>query len=269
MGDITLRAIEILRRADIIACEDTRVTGRLLKAHGVTTPMTQYHEHNASRARPALIARLEKGGSIALVSDAGTPLISDPGYRLVKEAVEAGIAVTTAPGASATLSALVVSGLPSDRFLFAGFPPTRAAARRESLAELSGVPATLIFLESTKRLAATLKDMTEILGRRDAAVARELTKLHEEVRRGDLAELAAYYADSAPPKGEAVIVVGPPGAAAGLSAAEIEARLAEALATMTIRDAAAAVAAETGQPRRRLYARALEIAAKKQADDAG
>ncbi|MGH6952960.1 MAG: 16S rRNA (cytidine(1402)-2'-O)-methyltransferase, partial [Alphaproteobacteria bacterium] len=179
LADITLRAIDTLGAADLIACEDTRVTGKLLKAHGVETPMTPYHEHNAERARPAILERLMEGRHVALVSDAGTPLVSDPGYKLVRAAIEAGVEVTTVPGPSAVIAALVVSGLPTDRFLFAGFVPSREGARRRALAALAAVPATLVFFESGRRLARSLADMAEALGDRPAAIARELTKLHE------------------------------------------------------------------------------------------
>ena len=265
MGDITLRAISTLGRADIIACEDTRVTGRLLKAHGITTPMLAYHDHNAERVRPKLIERLEGGESVALVSDAGTPLISDPGYRLVRDAVAAGVAVTAIPGPSAALTALVVSGLPTDRFFFAGFLPSRSAARRTALVGLAGIDATLVFLESPRRLAASLADMAAALGERETAVARELTKLHEEVRRGSLAGLAAHYAEAGAPRGETTVIVGPPPAAAPADGAALDRLLAAALDTMSVRDAAAAVAAATGAPRRRVYGRALELSAERHA----
>jgi 16S rRNA (cytidine1402-2'-O)-methyltransferase len=258
-GDITLRALELLRRADRIACEDTRVTCGLLARYGIATPLLAYHEHNAARMRPLLLERLRRGETIALVSDAGTPLVSDPGYKLVRAVVEAGIPVTTLPGASAALAALVLSGLPTDRFFFAGFLPPRSAARRTALAELAGIAATLIFFESAGRLADTLADMAAVLGARDAAVARELTKLYEEVRRGTVTELAEHYAPVDPPKGEIVIVVGPP-AAAEASEAVIDDALRAALATLSMRDAVAAVAASLSAPRRRVYARALALA---------
>ena len=262
LRDITLRAIDTLSRVDVIACEDTRVTAKLLSAHGIRTKMAAYHEHNAARVLPGMIKRLQNGETMALVSDAGTPLISDPGYRLVRAAQEAGIPVTTAPGPSSPLAALVLSGLPSDRFLFAGFLPNRQSARKRALAELVPIDATLVFLESTRRLAASLADMAAVLGARDAAVARELTKLHEELRRGGLAELVQYYRDAGPPKGEAVVVVGPPDRdAASLSAGELDNLLVQALKTMSVRDAATTVAAASGRARREIYTRALEISA--------
>jgi len=265
LDDITLRALATLRRADIVACEDTRVTRRLLQAFAIATPMIAYHDHNAARILPALMRRLEGGEIVALVSDAGTPLVSDPGYRLVRAAIEAGVAVTALPGASATLAALVVSGLPTDRFLFAGFVPPRQAARRAALAELAPVPATLVFFEAPRRLAATLADMVATLGAREAAVARELTKLHEEVRRGTLAALAGHYREAAPPKGEAVIVIGPPAKAAAVDDAALEQLLRSALALMSVRDAVAAVSGETGIARRIVYRRAVAIAGDKAA----
>jgi 16S rRNA (cytidine1402-2'-O)-methyltransferase len=262
-GDITLRALDLLRKADRIACEDTRVTGRLLARYGIATPLLAYHEHNAARMRPLLLERLRRGETIALVSDAGTPLVSDPGYKLVRAVVEAGIPVTTLPGASATLAALVLSGLPTDRFFFAGFLPPRTAARRSELAALAFIPATLVFFESAGRLADSLADMAAALGARDAAVARELTKLYEEVRRGTVAELAAHYAATEPPRGEIVIVVGPPAAAEDASDATIDDALRAALAQASLRDAVAAVAAALAAPRRRVYARALALAGSK------
>ena len=260
LGDMSARALRTLECADVIASEDTRVTAKLLRHFGITTPQTPYHEHNAERVRPELIKRLKQGDIVALVSDAGTPLISDPGYRLVRDAVAEGILVTSVPGPSATLSALVLSALPTDRFLFAGFLPNKSAARRASLQEVADVKATLVFFEAGARLAASLSDMAAVLGRRDAAIAREMTKLHEEVRRGDLQDLADHYADSGAPKGEIVVVVGPPEQDKPLDDTALDAAIKRALNTMTVRDAAAAVAGAHGIPRRRVYARALEIA---------
>jgi len=258
LRDVTLRALDVLAAADVIACEDTRVTAKLLKAHGVKTPTLAYHEHNARRVRPKLISRLQAGETVALVSDAGTPLISDPGYKLVRAAAEAGVPVTAIPGASATLTALSVSGLPTDRFLFAGFLPVRKGPRRAALAALATVPATLVLFEAPSRFAAALADMAAVLGDRPAAVARELTKLHEEVRRGGLTELAAHYAEAGAPKGEAVVVVGPP-VVVEIDDVEIDAQLRAALSSGSLRDAVAAVAAATGASRKRVYARALAL----------
>ncbi len=257
-ADITLRALDVLARADLVLCEDTRVTAKLLTLHGLKRPLAAYHEHNAARMRPRIMARLGASEAIALVSDAGTPLVSDPGYKLVREASAAGFKVTTLPGASAPLAALVLSGLPSDRFLFAGFLPTRTVGRRKALAELAAVPATLLFFESPGRLADSLADMAAVLGPREAAVARELTKLYEEGRRGSLSELAAHQAAAGPPKGEIVVVVGPPDEAAPGGGIELDAALDAALAGMSLRDAVDAVAAATGRHRREVYARALE-----------
>lgn len=258
LRDISLRALEALSAADTVACEDTRVTRKLLGAYGLDRALTAYHEHNADRMRPRLIKRMKDGESVALVSDAGTPLVSDPGYKLARAAIAEGLSVTALPGACAPLAALVISGLPSDRFLYSGFLPSKRAARRKVLESLAGVPATLIFLESARRLAAALEDMAAILGARPAAVVRELTKLFEEARRGDLAGLAAHYRSAGPPKGEIVVVVGPPETPAS-EAADLDEQLAVALERASLRDAAAMVAAATGLPRREVYARALAL----------
>lgn len=257
--DVTLRALDVLAGADLVVCEDTRVTAKLLARHGVRARTTAYHEHNAERVRPQLIARLTQGQRLALVSDAGTPLISDPGLKLVRAALDAGIAVTTAPGASAPLAALVLSGLPSDRFLFAGFLPSRSGQRRAALAELGTVKATLIMFEAPQRLSKSLVDMVEILGARHAAVARELTKRFEEVRRGNLADLARHYMEAGAPRGEIVVVIGPPDTtAAAASEADVDRLLDQTMETMSLRDAAEAVARATGLSRRAVYARALD-----------
>jgi 16S rRNA (cytidine1402-2'-O)-methyltransferase len=260
LRDVTLRVLDALGEADCIACEDTRVTGRLLAAYGIARPMIAYHDHNAAKVRPGLLRRLRDGQAVVLVSDAGTPLVSDPGYRLVQEALAAGVPVHPLPGPSASLAALLVSGLPSDRFLFAGFLPARAGPRRRALEELAGVEATLVFFESGPRLAAALADMAEVLGERPAAVARELTKLFEEVVRDRLGALARRYAEGAPPKGEIAVVVGPPEDAVP-APADVDALLHAALATMAVRDAAASVARATGRPRREVYQRALALRA--------
>ncbi len=261
LDDISLRAIKLLRGADLIACEDTRVTGKLLSLLGIGgVPLASYHEHNAERARPALLARLRQGAAVALVSDAGTPLLSDPGYRLVAACLAEGLAVTSLPGASAALTALQLSGLPCDRFLFAGFLPAKEGPRRNTLAGLATVPASLVFYESPRRLAESLAEMSAVLGPRQAAVARELTKLYEEVRRGGLAELAAHYAEAGPPKGEVVVVVGPPAEAPPASPETVDEQLRRALAELSPRDAATTVAAATGLPRRQVYARAVALA---------
>lgn len=258
--DITLRALDILAGADILAAEDTRNTRRLLDIHGIRRSggILPYHDHNGPAQRPRLLAALAAGRSVALVSDAGTPLIADPGWRLAAEAVAAGHAVTAAPGASALLAALSVAGLPTDRFLFAGFLPPKSAARRRALDDLAPVPATLVFYESPHRLADSLADMADRLGDRPAAVCRELTKRFEETRRGGLAALAADYARAPEPKGEIVVLTGPPPRRPA-SPAELDAALERALAEGSVRDAADAVAEALGLPRRAVYARALQL----------
>ncbi len=262
LRDISFRGVATLAAADAVIAEDTRVTKTLLAHYGITTPLMAYHEHNASVVRPHILARLEAGASLALVSDAGTPLISDPGFKLVADAAAAGINVVAVPGASAVLAALMVAGLPTDRFFFEGFLPPRSAARRQRIAELGAIPGTLVFFESPRRLAETLEDLHAVLGLRDAAIARELTKHYETVRRGSLADLAAALAAEGPPKGEIVLLVAPPGeGVAVMSAEDLDAKLRKALATLSVKDAASVVAAETGQPRRQVYARAVEIMA--------
>src|SRR5436305_5729986 len=260
LRDITLRAPEILAAADLVACEDTRVTRKLFDHYGLSAPLTAYHGHDAEIARPKILEKLAAGGAVALVSDAGTPLISDPGYKLVRAAAEAGHAVTAAPGPSAALMALTVAGLPTDRFFFEGFLPPKETARRTRIAGLARIPATLVLFESGPRLAATLSDLATGLGPREAAVARELTKLHEEVRRGDLPSLAAEYAAGAETRGEIAIVIAPPSAAERPSAADIDALLYAALARTSVKEAVAEVAAATGEPRRAIYSRALALA---------
>ncbi len=261
LRDITLRAIDVLGAADCIACEDSRVTGKLLAAHGIATPMTPYHEHNAARVRPKLIRRLADGARVALVSDAGTPLVSDPGFKLVAACRHRGIPVTAVPGASAPVTALVLSGLPSDRFQFVGFLPARQEARRTALAKLAGADASLILFESGRRLAPSLADAAEVLGPRPAAICRELTKLHEEVVRGDLPGLAARYKGERPPKGEIVIVIAPPGRGNGddITGEALDRKLRHSLQGKSLRDAVDAVTEATGLPRRRVYARALAL----------
>ncbi len=258
LGDITLRALDTLRDAELILCEDTRITGRLLARYGIATPTRAYYEHNAARVRPGLLARLERGAAIALVSDAGTPLVSDPGYRLVQEALERGIAVVPIPGASAVMAALCLAGLPTDRFLFAGFPANRQAARRRDFEALRAVPATLVFFESARRLAASLADMAGVFGPRPAAVTRELTKRFEESRRGTLDRLAEDYGSMPPPRGEVTIVVAPPGGEAG-EEPDLDRLLGAAMAEHSLKDAVDRVAAASGLPRRVVYARALAL----------
>ena len=261
LGDISLRGLRTLAGVDAVLAEDTRTSKVLLAHYGIETPLVPYHEHNAGAVRPQILARLGRGEALALISDAGTPLISDPGYKLVEAVVDAGFAVTTAPGASAVMAALVLSGLPTDRFFFDGFLPARAGARRSRLAELKRIPATLVLFESPHRVVEMMADAAEILGPRPAALERELTKRFETVRRGSLADLAHQFGVEGPPKGEIVIVVGPPAEPEAASGSEIEAQLRAALATMSVKDAAAMVAGRTGEPRRKVYAQALALAA--------
>ena len=261
LGDITRRAAALLGQVDVIAAEDTRVARRLLAALGLKAPrLERYDDHAGDGDRERLIEAIKQGRSVALISDAGMPLVADPGLKLVQAAQRAGMPVTALPGPSAALTALALSGLPSDRFLFAGFLPVKDGARRRELAELAAVPATLIVFETGPRLAASLAAMAETLGPRPAAVARELTKLFEEVRRGSLAELAAAYEAAEPPKGEIVVVIGPPAEDKPLpSLDELDAMLKVALAVLSVRDAVDKVAEETGHKRRDVYARALAL----------
>ncbi len=260
LGDVTLRALATLAGADLIACEDTRVTSRLTQRYEIETPLLPYHEHNAARQRPKLLAALAAGKAVALVSDAGTPLISDPGYRLVEEVLAAGHTVVPIPGASAVLAGLAAAGLPTDTFLFVGFLPPKSAGRRKRLQELAGIPATLVCYEAPQRTAASLADMAAVLGSgRRAVVARELTKLHETFRRDRLDALAAAFATEPTPKGEITILVEPPPAAAPPEEHAVDATLREALSAHGVAEAATLVAAATGLPRRELYARALAL----------
>lgn len=260
--DITLRALDILAGADVLAAEDTRTLRHLMEIHGIAPgdrPLLAYHDHNGARMRPRLLAALAEGKSVAYASEAGTPLVADPGYQLARAAIAAGFPVIAAPGPSAVLAALTVSGLPSDRFLFAGFPPVAASARRQWLAGLAGVPATLILYESPKRIRTLLTDLCDTLGgTRQAAVCRELTKRFEETVRGTLADLVAAYSDRAV-KGEIVVVIDRAREAA-VDPADVEAQLKEALTCHSMRDAAAEVAAELGLPRRQVYQIALRLA---------
>lgn len=258
LRDITLRALDVLGAADLIACEDTRVSRKLLDRYRIDRPLIPYHDHNAAETRPRILARLAQGQVVAVISDAGTPMISDPGYKLVIDAIAAGHHVEAVPGASSLLAALCVAGLPTDRFLFAGFLPPKTEGRRKALAELGRLSATLVFLEGVSRLRDALADMASVLGAdRPAAVARELTKLHETIARGSLSDLAARFA-GAPPKGEVVIVVGPPLDQAA-TAEDLDTALRTALKHASVREAAMTVAAATGLPKRTVYARALAL----------
>lgn len=258
LGDLSPRAASVLRDADVLCVEDSRVTGKLLQHIGARRSMMAYHDHNADAVRPGLVARMGTE-SVALASDAGTPLISDPGYKLVRDARDAGHTIVTIPGPCAAIAGLTLAGLPTDRFLFAGFLPSKAKARADAIAELAYVPATLVFYESGPRLGATLAALGEELGDREAAVARELTKAYEQCVTGTLTELAARYAD-APPKGEIVVIVAPP--AVRDVVVDCDAALGEALSRLSVGQAASEVAKMTGADRRTLYARALALKAR-------
>ena len=267
LADITLRALETLAAADVVACEDTRITRRLMERYSLSAELTPYHEHNATVARPRLMQRLAAGQAIALVSDAGTPLISDPGFKLVREACAAGIVVTALPGPSSVLAALTVAGLPTDRFYFAGFLPSKQTARRTRLSELARIDATLVMFDSGSRVQDTIADLADILGDREAAICRELTKLHEEVLRAPVAELAAQ-ADKLETRGEFVLVIGPPDPDAQIMTADsLDALLRNALAHSSLKDAVAQAVELSGRPRREVYARALELARDMKGDD--
>ncbi|MET0271992.1 MAG: 16S rRNA (cytidine(1402)-2'-O)-methyltransferase [Phenylobacterium sp.] len=261
LRDITLRALDVLNAADLVLAEDTRVTGKLLAAYGLSAKLARYDEHGAEQTRPRAMKALAEAQRVVLVSDAGTPLVSDPGYRLVREAAQAGHPVFAIPGPSALLAGLSVAGLPTDRFLFAGFPPSKSVARRAFLAELGGIRATLVFFEGGSRLAASLADMAAVLGDREAVVAREITKLYETLYRGTLAELAADPRLDAP-KGEIVVLVAP-GREVEATAADADTALADALTRLKPADAAAEVAKALGLSRRDLYRRAMEMRAGK------
>jgi 16S rRNA (cytidine1402-2'-O)-methyltransferase len=256
LGDLSPRAAETLRRADHILAEDKRVTAKLLAHAGAKAPMSVYHDHSSEDDRARVLERASKS-AVALVSDAGTPLISDPGYKLVRAVREAGLPVFTIPGPCAAIAALTVAGLPTDRFLFAGFLPSKTKARRDSIAEFAETPASLVFYESGPRLGESLADLASGLGARDAAVVREISKLHEECLTGTLVDLAERYRD-APPKGEIVIVVGPP-PERETSSEQLDSALREALAKLSPSRAAAHVAARLGVPKNRAYSRALEL----------
>lgn len=257
LRDITLRALDILSLSDLILAEDTRVAQTLLSVYGLSRPVERYDDHCDARVRPRVLEMLSQGGRVALVSDAGTPLVSDPGYRLVKAVAEAGAPIYAAPGPSALLAALAVSGLPSDRFLFAGFMPPKSAGRRAMLEELSAVRATLIFYETGPRLTESLRDMLAVCGDRQAVVARELTKLYETVLRGSISELIDRLG-AQPPKGEIVVLIGP-GTEAPATVADMDQALTEALTRSSLSEAAAAVAKSLGLNRKSVYRRALEL----------
>ncbi len=260
LGDITLRALETLAGVDLIACEDTRITRRLTERYAISAQLAPYHEHNAASARPKILDRLAQGASVALVSDAGTPLISDPGFKLVREACTAGHAVIAVPGPSSVLTALSVAALPTDRFFFEGFLPSKETARRARLTELSKIDATLVVFESGNRVQDSLRDLADIMGGRDAAICRELTKLHEDIKRAPLSELART-ADTLETRGEFVLVIGPPAEEAKIMAeGDLDDLLRSSLQRDSVKDAVAHAVELSGRPRRAVYARALELA---------
>jgi 16S rRNA (cytidine1402-2'-O)-methyltransferase len=259
LGDITLRALETLAGVDIIACEDTRMTRRLTERYAISAQLKPYHEHNAALARPKILERLAQGASIALVSDAGTPLISDPGFKLVREVCAAGYSVIALPGPSSVLAALSVAALPTDRFFFEGFLPHKETARRARLTELTRIDATLVMFESGNRVQDTLADLAAIMGERDAAICREMTKLHEDIRRAPVSQLA-QSADTLETRGEFVLVIGPPAGASIMAADELDNLLLTSLKRDSVKDAVAHAVELSGRPRREIYARALELA---------
>jgi 16S rRNA (cytidine1402-2'-O)-methyltransferase len=263
LADISLRAVNALAAADEILCEDTRVTGKLLQRYSISTRLVPYHDHNAAKLRPRILGELQAGMALVLVSDAGTPLISDPGFKLARAVIEMGLPLHVIPGPSAPVAALTLSGLPSDRFMFAGFLPERQGERRRLLAELKAVPATLVFFESPRRIETALADIAEVLGPRPVAVARELTKLHEEALRGEAAEVATLLAKRDVVKGEITLVVAPPGEAARPEPEEIDAALREAVSIMPAGKAAAEVAHRFGLAKKELYERLLVLKDKK------
>ena len=259
LGDLSMRTIEILQTVDVIACEDTRITSKILNKYAVKTKKITYHEHSAERTRLTLINMISSGKSVALVSDAGTPIISDPGFKLVRECIKKNFNITAIPGANAAITGLILSGLPANRFMFVGFLSSKKSQRDKELAELSCVQTTLIFYESTRRLVTTLRSMLAFLGDRPAAVARELTKRHEEIRRESISLLLDYYHGIAPPKGEIVIVVGPPLKKNNLSNSDLDALILKQLQTLSVRDTTAKLAFDTKLPKRHIYSRAIKL----------
>ncbi|NQZ13879.1 MAG: 16S rRNA (cytidine(1402)-2'-O)-methyltransferase [Alphaproteobacteria bacterium] len=261
LRDITFRALDTLSSVDLIVCEDTRVTGKLLKAYGFKKPMWFYNDHSADSQRENIIKAVQNGQAVAILSDAGTPLVSDPGYKLVRRAIESDLFVTSIPGPSAALSGMQLSGLPTNQFSFLGFLPPKSAGRVKALQEWSEAPGSLIVYETGPRLEESLRDMAQVLGNRDAAITRELTKIYEEVRRGSLEGLADYYASNGAPKGEIVVVVAPRGEVQ-VSGESLEAQIHKALETMSVRDAAEMVSKATGKPKRAIYTLALKLSSK-------
>jgi 16S rRNA (cytidine1402-2'-O)-methyltransferase len=266
LGDITVRALEILAGVDIIACEDTRITRRLTERYAISAQLKPYHEHNAALARPKILERLAQGAAIALVSDAGTPLISDPGFKLVREVCAAGHSVIALPGPSSVLAALSVAALPTDRFFFEGFLPPKETARRARLAELARIDATLVMFESGSRVQDTLADLARLMSSRDAAICREMTKLHEDIRRASISQLA-LSADALETRGEFVLVIGPPAGTPIMTGDELDDLLRSQLKRDSVKDAVAHAVELSGRPRREIYARALELAKQAEAED--
>ena len=259
LADVSLRSLAVLAAADIVLCEDTRITSRLLQRYSIATRLKPYHDHNAASVRPGLLEQLSAGAAIALVSDAGMPMVSDPGYKLVRDCVEHGIAVDVVPGPTAPVTALALSGLPSDRFLFAGFLSAKSGARQRQLQELSVIPATLLLFESAARINSSLASIAEVMGNRPVAVAREMTKLHQEVLRGDAAHILAQLSDRPALKGEISIVIGPPDGDADLSEEDLSARLSDLLRDHPASKAATLLAKQTGRPKAALYDLAVSL----------
>lgn len=259
LGDISLRAIEALQSADKILCEDTRVSIKLLERHGITNKLSNYHEHNAKLVRPKIIDGLKAGARIVLISDAGTPSISDPGYQLVKACIKNNLKISTVPGPTALIAALTISGLPTDSFYFGGFLPNKKTARRKKLLEQKDLETTLIFYDSARRLLNSLKDANYCLGERPAVIARELTKIHEDVQRGNILELIEYYEHSGSPKGEVVIIIGPPTKKPNVDTKELEIVLRELLTNNSLRDSVKLATDKLGVSRSIIYEHALKI----------
>ena len=261
-GDLTHRAVNVLTNASLIACEDTRVTAKILHIYGIRTPTISYHEYNSQKQLPRILTHLKKGGPVALVCDAGTPLISDPGYRLVEECINISIPVSAIPGPSSVLAALVISGLPTDKFFFQGFLPSKPSERLSQLRALAHIPGSLVFLESARRLPVMLSSALESLGNRRAAVCRELTKKFEEVTRGELQDLSKTYASSGPPRGEVCVVIGPAINNEKINDTDLDRLLTLELAKNSVRDASINIATITGLSKRRIYTRALALTKK-------
>jgi 16S rRNA (cytidine1402-2'-O)-methyltransferase len=259
LSDITIRALDILKIVDLIVCEDTRVSGGLLSHYGIKKPLLSYNDHNASERRPEIFAAINSGKRVALISDAGTPLISDPGYKLVREALDKDLYVTAIPGASSVLAALCLSGLPSDKFFFGGFLPAKSEALKKHIADFATIPATLVFFESARRLEESLEALRDGLSDRQAAIVRELTKLYEETRRGKLSELLANIKENGTPKGEVVIVIAPPQEDEIIANQDIENQLILLLKSHSVKEAASILAEQTGRPRKEIYALALKF----------